>query len=50
VPPTITSWKITVLWLDKMARHGDVTAQRLFWNVVKKEAAKELIFQNAGIF
>ncbi len=50
IPPSITSWKITVLWLDKNARHGDVTAKRLFWETVKRESAKEQIFASAGIF
>ena len=48
VPVTITNWKVTVLWLDKLARHSDITAQRFFWEIVRRESAKELVFQ--GVF
>jgi hypothetical protein len=46
VPANITNWKVTTLWLEKNARHSDSTAQRIFWEVVKREAAKEKAFQN----
>ncbi len=46
IPANITNWKVTVLWLEKNARHSDSTAQRIFWEVVKREAAKEKAFQN----
>ncbi len=46
IPASITNWKVTVLWLDKSARHSDATAQRIFWEVVKRETAKEKAFQN----
>jgi parafibromin len=47
-PPSISNWKINILKLEKNARHNDITANRDFWEILKKETGKKPQFN--GLF
>lgn len=40
LPPTISNWNVTVLWIEKNSRHLDVIAHRTLWEVIDRAAEK----------